>query len=253
MDRTASPQPRAPRYTVGFARDPETVRAAQRLRWRVFAEELGARLPGVAGLDRDLFDPWCEHLVVREATAGAVVGTYRLLAPEAARRLGRYYSEGEFDLAPLASLRQGLVELGRSCIHPAHRNGALIMLLWSALARYMLASGYSHLAGCASVSAADGGHAAASLYARLAPAHLAPAEYRVRPLRPVALARLDASRPVVPPPLLRGYLAAGAWICGEPALDPEFNTADFFLLLPLSRLSARYARRFLPDAERAAA
>jgi putative hemolysin len=237
---------RGPRYSVGFAHSAAVRRAAQRLRWRVFAEELGARLPGSeAGIDQDIFDAHCEHLVVREEATGEVVGTYRILGPDAARRIGCYYSESEFDLIRLRSLRPRLVEVGRSCIDARHRNGAVIALLWSGLARYMIAGGHAYLGGCASMGVADGGHGAASVFEKLRASHLAPVEYRVFPRRVLPLDELDASRPAEAPPLVRGYLRAGAWICGEPAWDPDFNTADFFMLLPMARMSARYARHFI--------
>jgi putative hemolysin len=170
-----------------------------------------------------------------------------VLSPEAARRAGRYYSENEFDLTRLQLLRGRMVEVGRSCIHPEHRSGAVIALLWAGLARYMLASGHGHLAGCASMSMADGGHAAASVFEKLRARHLAPIEYRVFPRHCLPLDELDSSRPADAPPLLRGYLRAGAWICGEPAWDPDFNTADFFLFLPLARLNPRHARHFFGE------
>lgn len=254
MDRTEHqllqlPEARAAtrkRYSVGLAQAAGEVRAAQALRWRVFAEELGARLsPREPGIDQDIYDPHCEHLVVRECATGEVVGTYRVLGPEAARRIGCYYSESEFDLTRLQLLRERMVEVGRSCIDPRHRGGAVIALLWAGIARYMLARGHAYLAGCASMSMADGGHAAASLYERLRAQHLAPVEYRVFPRLPLPLEELDATRPAATPPLVRGYLRAGAWICGEPAWDPDFNTADLFILLPMARLSARHARHFL--------
>ncbi|MBC7802911.1 MAG: GNAT family N-acetyltransferase, partial [Candidatus Parcubacteria bacterium] len=201
------------RYSVGFARDAGEVRAAQELRWRVFAQELGARLPMHSpGIDHDHFDSYCEHLVVRDDDGDGVVGTYRVLSPEAACRAGSYYAETEFDLVRLQPLRERLVEIGRSCIHPQHRSGAVITLLWAALARYMLASGHGYLAGCASMSVADGGHAAASVFERLRPRHLAPVEHRVFPRRCLPVDELDASRAADAPPLLRGYLRAGAWI-----------------------------------------
>jgi putative hemolysin len=216
------------RYTVGIAADAAGRRAAQRLRWNVFAGELGARLASrEPGIDEDIFDAHCEHLVACEEASGEVVGTYRILGPGAAKRIGCYYAETEFDLTRLRLLRAGLVEVGRSCIHPAHRNGAVIALLWAGIARYMLAGGHACLGGCASMSMADGGHAAASAYARLRARHLAPVEYRVFPRRALPLEELDATRPAALPPLLRAYLRAGAWIGGEPALDPDFNTADF--------------------------
>lgn len=234
------------RLSVGFARSPQLLRAAQALRWRVFAEELGARLDSrEPGIDQDIFDAHCEHLVARDDATGEVVGTYRLLPPSAARRVGSYYAETEFDLTRLRLLRGRMVEVGRSCIHPDYRNGAVIGLLWSGLTRYMLAQGHETLAGCASMGMADGGHAAASVYARLSERCLAPIEYRVFPRCPLPLERLDAGAGGVMPALIKGYLRAGAWICGEPAWDADFNTADFFVLLPLANVAPRYARHFL--------
>jgi putative hemolysin len=234
------------RYSTAIAATEYERRAAQRLRWRVFADELGARLPTrEPGVDHDIFDPFCKHIVVREDSTGEVVGTYRALVPEQARRIGCYYSESEFDLTRLQMLRGRMVEVGRACIHPAHRNGMVIALLWSGLARLMVAGGHAYLAGCASLGMADGGHAAASLFERLRATYLAPVEYQVFPRCRLPLEELDTDRVAEAPPLLRGYLRAGAWVCGEPAWDPDFNTADLFLLLPLARLDVRHARHFL--------
>lgn len=256
MDRTAhellvrADTPRERRHlSVRLAASGAEVREAQRLRWRVFAGELGARLASrTPGIDEDIFDAYCSHLVVRDDSSGEVIGTYRMLPPEAAERIGCYYAETEFDLTRLRGLRATLVEVGRSCIHPDYRNGAVIALLWSGLARYMLANRHTYLAGCASLGMADGGHGAAALYLVLREKHMAPVEYQVQPRRrlPVEADRDRAAGDV--PPLVKGYLRCGAWICGEPAWDPEFNTADLFMLLPLARISARYARHFLGDA-----
>jgi len=236
------------RLRVGLARTRQARRAAQALRWRVFAEELGARLSSrTPGIDEDLFDPHCEHLVARDEDTGEVVGTYRLLAPEAALRIGGYYSETEFDLTRLRHVRGRMLEVGRTCIHPDYRNGAVISLLWAGLTRFVLAHGYAHLAGCASMGMADGGHAAAAAYTRLRRENLAPVEYQVFPRCALPLEELDASGPAVLPPLLRGYLRAGAWVCGAPAWDPDFNTADFFVLLPITNVAPRYARHFFGD------
>jgi putative hemolysin len=236
---------RRPRLHVGLAENEDEILAAQRLRWRVFSDELGAHLPSrTPGVDRDIYDPYCDHLVVREEEGGRIIGTYRILSPEAARSIGGYYSENEFDLTRLGHLRQRLVEIGRSCIDAEFRTGGVITLLWGGLARYMRQRGYDYLMGCASIGMKDGGHNAAGIYNALAE-HMAPLEYRVFPRCPLPLARLDPVATPEVPPLVKGYMRAGAWVCGEPAWDPDFNTADLLLLMPMSRVDSRYSKHFV--------
>ncbi|MFF9094817.1 GNAT family N-acetyltransferase [Streptomyces sp. NPDC014802] len=242
------PRPAAPtRYTVALARDEDDVRAAQRLRHDVFAGEMGALLTTPQpGYDIDAFDAYCDHLLVREETTGQVVGTYRLLPPERAAVAGRLYSEGEFDLSALDGIRPGLVEVGRSCVHPGHRDGTVIGLIWAGIARYMVDRGHEWLAGCCSLPLADGGTLAAATWDRVRERHLAPEEFRVRPLLPWApgTAAAPASRAELPA-LLRGYLRLGAWVCGEPVHDPDFGVADLYVLLSMRRVDPRYLRHFL--------
>src|SRR5690242_7614665 len=139
-----TPATGAARYSVQVATEGAQVRAAQRLRRRVFADELGAKLHSVdPGLDVDGFDAHCDHLVITEDNSGEVVGTYRMLPPG---RSDRLYSDGEFHLGPIAPLRDSLVETGRSCVHPDHRTGAVINLMWAGIARYMHLSGKRWLA-----------------------------------------------------------------------------------------------------------
>lgn len=230
-----------PRYSLLVAREGEEVLAAQRLRYRVFAEEMGATLrTTVPGVDVDDFDAHCDHLVVREDVTGEIVGCYRMLPPERVAEAGMLYSETEFDLRNLAPLRSSLVETGRSCVHPDHRTGAVVSLVWAGIARYMLLSGHTWLAGCASVPLQDGGKLAAGVWDTVRHRHLAPAEYRVRPLRPWDPADIEVPRRTAIPPLLRGYLRLGAWVCGPPAVDADFGVADLFVLLGLDRIDQRY-------------
>ncbi|MFD8643401.1 GNAT family N-acetyltransferase [Streptomyces zaomyceticus] len=244
--QTAGDEP-SPRYVVGLARHQEDVRAAQRLRHQVFAGEFGARLDGPEpGLDSDAFDAYCDHLLVREETTGEVVGTYRILPPDRAAVAGRLYSESEFDLTRLAPIRHDLVEVGRSCVHPAHRNGAVIALIWAGLARYMTDTGHNWLAGCCSLPLADGGTLAAATWDTVRTRHLAPEEYWVTPHRlwnAEGVARPEGRTEL--PPLLRGYLRLGAWVCGAPAYDPDFGVADVYVLLSLRRINPRYLNHFL--------
>jgi putative hemolysin len=134
-----------------------------------------------------------------------------------------------------------MVEVGRSCVHADYRTGATIALLWAGLADYMAKNGYEYLAGCASISMADGGHMAASLYEEMKSRVMSPVEWRVFPRCPLPLDALDRKRDVEIPPLIRGYLRAGAYVCGDPAWD-------LFILLPMSRINARYKRHFIEAA-----
>jgi putative hemolysin len=234
------------RLEASIAHEGEVVRAAQRLRHRVFAEELGARLPSAdRGLDEDRFDAYCEHLVVRDVVSGETVGTYRLLSSDGAARAGGFYSETEFHLARILAL-PGLVEIGRACVHADYRHGAVIAFLWSALARYIESAGFEHVMGCASIPGPDDdGLAAASLYRRLAPEHLSPPALRVLPHRGLPLERLTEDVDATVPTLLRGYLRMGAYVCGPPAWDDDFRCADLFVLLPIARMRQRYRAHLL--------
>jgi putative hemolysin len=233
------------KLVLSMASTPEELREVQRLRYKVFIETMGlSSLVREDGLDCDEFDEHCDHLIVRDANTLKVVGTYRLLSASRARKIGRVYSEGEFDLGRLNNLRGRMVEAGRACIHPDYRGGSVIMLLWSGLADYMRRENCDYLAGCASISLVDGGHNAVAVFQSLIGQHLAPSEYRVTPHLPFPFSKLEAAQKPQVPPLLKGYLRSGAWICGEPAWDPDFESADLFLLLPLANLDGRYARHY---------
>jgi putative hemolysin len=236
----------APSYSLLVANDNEEVVAAQRLRYRVFAEEMGAtvRCPQ-SGLDIDEFDAFCDHLVVRDDTSGEIVGTYRMLPPERAAAAGGLYSDTEFDLSALAGLRSSLVETGRSCVDPTHRGGGVVSLVWAGIARYMLLAGHRFLVGCASVPLTDGGSYAAGVWDVVRARHYSPDSERVRPLRPWEDSGVVRPSHAVLPPLLKGYVRLGAQVCGPPAHDPDFGVADFFVLLDLQRIDERYLKFFL--------
>ncbi len=251
-------QAAAPSITLSAAwADSEAdVRAAQALRYAVFAGELGARLPPesvACRRDIDRFDPWCEHLLVWAGDAHGsertLVGTYRVLPPDAARRLGGLYAEQEFDLSALAPLRPRMIELGRACVHPAWRSGGVILTLWSALGRYMVERDFDTMVGCASVGLADGGEFASRLWYALRAAHLAPPQWRATPHTALALHPPSESQAPLTlramPPLIKGYLRGGASVLGAPAYDAGFHTADLPIMMRLQDLSDRYRKQFL--------
>ncbi|MBC3986766.1 GNAT family N-acetyltransferase [Streptomyces buecherae] len=237
-------------YITAIADTRQQIEAAQRLRYQVFGEEKGAKLAShAAGLDVDEFDAVMDHLIVSDKATGEIVGTYRLLPPGRTERL---FSEGEFDLRGLPlDVRSSLVEAGRACVHPDHRSGAVINLMWAGLARYVLLSGHRYLAGCASVSLADGGGAASNAWLLGTARHTAPPELRVQPRDPWTPPAALNTKPSYAdlPPLLRGYLRVGAWMCGAPHHERDFDDADFFVVLDTEQMNDRYRRYFLGDAQ----
>jgi putative hemolysin len=228
---------------------------AQRLRYKVFVEALGAQLGTHLGTqlgahpprktpqhESDMFDAFCDHLIVRDTGSGKVIGTTRLLPPDAAHRVGCYCAENQFNLTRLLHLRSRMVEVGRLCVHPKYRNRGVIALLWSALIEYMRHRGHDTLIGCAPISMIDGGHNAANLYLQLGEAQQAPPEYRAFAYHGLPCEHLaNAAKPTVPAQF-KAFLRAGAWICGEPAWNPDDNSADFLMLLPTNRISSHYLR-----------
>ena len=235
---------------VAWARHQDEVRAAQRLRYQVFAGEMGARLPvTLPGHDIDLFDDYCEHLLVLDAESREVIGTYRVLTPVQARRVGSTYSDTEFDLTRLRALRSRMLELGRSCVHADHRHGGVIMALWTALGEFMVRNQLDTTIGCASIPLMQGsvfnGDIAASIWRQVSEKYLAPIEFQVRPRVPLPLATLNDRLPVEPPALIKGYLRLGTKVLGPPAWDPDFNSADLPLMMRFADLHPRYRKHFL--------
>jgi putative hemolysin len=254
ISNEASVAAAAPRgnYRVALARSEEEVLEAQRLRYKVFVEELGARVQTrLTGHDIDHYDRFCDHLIVRDEDSGRIVGTYRILSPAAARRVGNYYSENEFDMTrlhPPAQSHGG----SRPLLHRQdYRSGAVITCCGPAWPT-TCSNGYDYLIGCASIGMADGGHNAANLFQQIGPDTCARRVPHVPP-HGLPFERLANGQTATGAPLIKGYLRAGAWICGEPAWDPDFNTADLLLLLPMSRMNKRYMRHFLKSAEPIAA
>ena len=243
-----------PRRTQGaievtWAKHQDEVREAQKLRFDVFGTEMGARLSTkLPGHDMDLFDDYCEHLLVRHSASGMVIGTYRVLTPEQAQRVGSTYSDTEFDLTRLRSMRKRMVELGRSCVHAEHRQGGVIMALWGALFEFMDRNRLDTMIGCASIpmlhNGVINGNAAASIWRQLRQTHLADIQHHVRPRLPLPIDLMDHDLTIEPPALIKGYLRLGAKVLGAPAWDPDFNTADLPMMMRTADLPARYRKHF---------
>lgn len=234
-------------YATRQARNADEVRAAQALRFEVFNLELqeGLDQSYATGRDEDPFDAVCDHLIVEHLPSANIVGTYRLqTGRNAAANLG-YYCAQEFEFQVFEPWRAELVELGRACVHPQHRNLVVLGLLWKGIADYARGQGARYLFGCSSITSQDPA-VGASAYADLCRKHLAPPHWRTSPLPACdcSLSQL-AAEPVKIPKLLRAYLTLGAKICGPPALDRQFKTIDFLTLLDLNSMHPLAQQRFL--------
>lgn len=243
--------PSSAEVVVRLAVSSAEIAAAQRLRYRVFFEEMGAQPSPAArasGRDEDAYDGVCDHLLA--IAGGEVVGTYRLISQEAAARVGGFYSASEFDLQPVLARGGRVLELGRSCVDSAWRNRGTLQALWHGLAEYIADNRIDFLFGCASLPGTDMDRLAAPL-AYLRQHHLAPADLRARVL---AHRQAPVAAPVEPlspaaafrtlPPLLKGYLRAGAWVGEGACLDRDFNTTDVLVILDTRAMAARYQRRY---------
>lgn len=254
---------------VRLARKKSEIRRAQRLRYKVFYEEMSAVPTGLAALSRrdaDGYDAICDHLLVLDHTPPKrkkpfsklrpkVVGTYRLLRSDVAERHAGFYSESEYDLAPLLAAQghKRILELGRSCVLKPYRGKRTVELLWQGIYAYVLHHRIDALIGCASLEGTDPDRLALPL-AFLHHHARAPEGWRVRPLpeRAVAMDRLpkEAVDPKAAlqalPPLIKGYLRLGATFGEGAVIDRQFGTTDVFVTLPVEVIGARYRGHFAP-------
>lgn len=232
-------------FRVGLAETLEDLLACQRLRYLVFNCELGEGLESSnkEGLDRDRFDYICDHLMVREASSGQVVGTYRMQSGFRAKGNLGYYSEQFFELAPFEKLRCEVLELGRACVHPEYRNSAVLHMLWKGIAKYATSCATRYLIGCSSLSSQDEAEGMA-LYAELQEKYLVEPEFRTKP-KPGFDCRVRTGMMQAPriPRLFRAYLDVSARLCGPPAIDREFKTIDFLTLIDLAHIPERVRTR----------
>lgn len=242
-------------FEIRLATAPRDLMAAQRLRYRVFVEELGGTGPLVdhdARLERDEFDPVVDHLCLIDTRRDPealdhVVGVYRLLRSDVAAGFGRFYCDGEYDLAPLRASGRPLLELGRSCVDPEHRGGAAMFLMWNALADYVLDYGIQILFGVASFHGTDATMLAPPL-SWLHHNHLAPEALRPR-ARPEGFQPMDLLPPeridrreamLAMPALIKAYLRLGGMVGEGAFIDRAFNTTDVFLLMDTAAMSAKH-------------
>jgi putative hemolysin len=243
---------------VRVATSEAEVIAAQALRYRVFYEEMGARADAAttaSGLDADAYDAVADHLLVVDHDRGegpeSVVGTYRLIRRGAAERIGRFYSEDEYDITPILDYKDGILELGRSCTDAAYRTRGTLQLLWRGIAAYVFNHKIGLMFGCASLPGTDL-DANAALLSYLAqnhqaPPHLCPRalESRYTPMNRLPAGGYDAKRALMSlPPLIKGYLRLGGFVGDGAVLDLPFNTTDVAIVVMTEQITDKYYKHY---------
>jgi putative hemolysin len=249
---------RAGHLGVRIATTEAEIDAVQALRWRVFYEEMKAQpSPAARALARDVdaFDAVADHLLVVDHAIGpgpeGVVGTYRLIQQEAAEQIGRFYSDEEYDLAPLIGFHGKMLELGRSCVDQGYRSRAVMQLLWRGIAAYVFRHQIDLMFGCASLPSRDPDQWGAELtylyYNHLAPPALRPLAraHRYVEMRRVDPQEIDARRALGSlPPLIKGYLRLGCFIGDGAVIDEQFNTTDVAVVVKTDLVTDKYYRHY---------
>ena len=243
---------------VRLASEQAEIDAIQRLRYRVFYQEMGATADGVTTerqRDCDIYDAVADHLLVVDHTLGtgleSVVGTYRLIQRGAAEQIGQFYSADEYDIGHIEANSGAILELGRSCVHSNYRNRSVMQLLWRGIAAYVFQNRINLMFGCASLPGTDPDALAVELtylyYHHLAPALIRP---RALPHRYIEMRRLDREE-VNPraalsrlPPLIKGYLRLGGFVGDGAVIDAQFNTTDVAVVVQTDLMTEKYYRHY---------
>ena len=239
-------QPELTGLTARITTDAREIRQALELRYRVFAEGMGASVQGAdLGIDKDRFDDICMHLIVKDNDTDSVVAYSRILTNDLAARAGSFYSATEFDLSNVLKPGKSYMEIGRTCVDPDFRSGAAIGHLWGFLASYLEEHRIDYLMGCCSIPVNNGFEEASAIMDYLRDSHMTPANIRAIPkiALPHVDTDLDGGRLV--PSLLKAYLRIGVKVCGEPFLDADFGVADAMILLRREDMNYRFLNRIL--------
>ena len=235
---------------IKWASNADEIQAAQRLRYKVFTQEMGGRVAkSSSGLDCDLFDDFCEHLIVLSVQTGDVIGTYRVLTPAQAQRVGSTHLDTFFDLTRLRQYKDRMVEIGKGCVDPEHRNGGVIMALWGELFKFMQRNKLDFMVGSTNIpmtqELSQSAKLAASIWTQVKREHLSPIELHIRPRFPLPVDQLVGDLTVELPSLIQAYLRLGAKVLGPPAWLVNSNSVELPMMMRSSELHSKYKKHFL--------
>jgi putative hemolysin len=243
-------------FLVKLAENPEEVEKALRLRYEVFNLEQGKGLEDCdkSGIDSDEFDEFCLHLLVIEKETEKVIGTYRIHLGSVANTAKGFYSAREYEVKGLREIANYCMELGRSCVAPKYRTGSTVALMWGGIGELLNRADLRFMLGCVSLETMNPA-AGWALYRYFQKNHLMSeileaeprGKYKLENVPEQEIEKLIQDETALKrflPPLFKGYLRLGCKICGEPALDNEFGTIDFLIIVDKQKVPERYVRHF---------
>jgi putative hemolysin len=240
-------------YEIKIAQTKEEKEKAFRLRFEVFRKELNTSPQSPIGeeIESDIYDKFCDHLIVIDKTNDSVIGTYRLLLKSRLEPEIGFYSERLFDISNIKNLDKEILELSRSCVHKDYRESLVINLLWSGIAKYMTDYGTNYLFGSVRLNTVSP-REISEIFCLIKEKFYATEDFRVYPLKNNALDNLDENLIIRDhksvflklPPLVKGYLRLGVKVCGLPALNPDFGSIVLFILLDINKIPPSYKRHF---------
>lgn len=247
---------RESKLTASVTKDKHEIRRAQILRARVFnvgssktdgplntTNSITAQ-PDEMTVDKDQFDDICLHLVVKDSLTNNIVGYSRILTSDLISTTDGFYSASEFDIHRIIKPNQRYMEIGRTCVDPNYRSGAVIALIWAKIGQFIKQNKIDYLMGCASISMRDGGASAIAVVNYLRENHFTDEDLRVTPNNPLPQFDINIDGKKHLPALLKTYLRMGAKVCGEAFIDRDFNVADVVVLLETKDIKPRYLRHF---------
>ncbi len=245
-------------FEVRLTESEDEIIASQKLRYKVFFEEDGAT-PSEQVLkekrDFDEFDEYCEHLIVIDRNAGDnpenyVIGSYRLLRQENQKKLGKWFSESEFNVEKFNNYDGEVLELGRVCVHKNYRNKIVMQMLWNGLAAYMFDYDIKLMFGCGSFIGTDV-LAYRNTLSYLQKNFVATGDLEIEaktenkceyPTPDAEISDMEAFKQL--PTMIKAYIRVGCKVSKSIYIDKIFNTFDVCIIFETKNLKKSYLEHY---------
>ena len=230
------------------------------------------------GVVQDIFDEYCEHIMVKDGSSGQILAACRLLTPAQAKRVGGLELEHDFDLTRIRAWRSKVLELGRVCIDPRLKisvqrrllrllqnqilgfvqSNQLLMVV--CMSQELVAQDAELQPGAGQSLKRPSSEDTRALWQHIRDAHLSPFEFHLRARYPLNALKEDgsgANEGVIPQGSvsaslraaqvtlsepLRTYLRWGAKVMGQPCWSREHGAIHWALMMRTQDLMVHSSR-----------